>query len=202
MFDIDDVFSSVFEMLVKARDTQRNFYYSGFEKDNKAEIVASVENNCKRLDKWTEMLQNLKREMTESGLFVFDKRRTNQRRSACYDSDAIKQRSDSASAKPRSIEFLGRRKDIRHWKEIPLFVCEMLYEKHPDIFRNIEGVSELRGKKRLYITTYKEKLTSPTKIKGSPYYFESNQDSNHCMKFAYSIAEHFGYQKTDISIDE
>lgn len=197
---IDEIFNDMFDELITATEKQRELHTSAFGKDNAQEIIAEAEINRQKIDCWWVLFQNLKSEMTESGLFI-DENKSNKRKRS-----AVSRRSEtdtiSANSKPVSVTVLGQYKTVRYWKDILLFTCEILYKMNPRRFVDIENEPSLHGRNSPYISDDKNQLRKPKKIEGSPYFVEINLSQAYCMKISRLLLEFFGHTASDMIIEE
>lgn len=200
MKKIEEIFDSLFDELIAAIEKQRDLHTSAFGKDNAQEMVATAENNRQKLDCWWSLLQDIKSEMMESGLFTDDKRASRLKRS----NTPLRINTDtfSRNIKPVSVTVLGQHTPVRYWKDIVLFVCKILYEKQPHRFAEVENEPTLQGRNRPYISIDKSVLRKPEKIEGSPYFVEINLSQLYCKKIAHLLLEFFGYAPSDMVIEE
>lgn len=198
MAKIEELFDAMFDELLTATEKQRTLHTSAFGKQNAQEIIVTAEKNRQKLDCWWGLFQDLKAEMTASGLFADHKKSANKSpKSSIKTTRAI----SSSNSKPTSVTILGQKKPISYWKDILLFACKTLYEKQPTKFQGLEIEPTLQGRKGPYISTDKSKLRKPEKIVGSPYYVEINLSQTYCLKITYLLLEYFGYTPTDMSIE-
>lgn len=198
MSNIDDIFNSIFDELISATEKQRNFHTSAFGKENAMDMIAEAERNRQKLDCWWSLLQDMKVEMMESGLFGADKKPVAHRRS----SEPLRISRDDTGTKPVSVTVLGQHRPVRYWKDILLFVCKVLYEKQPNKFLSIENEPTLQGRSNPYISTDARQLRKPERIEGSPYFVEINLSKVYCKKISYLILKWFGYNSSDLNIEE
>ena len=198
MARIDELFDAMFDELLAATEKQRALHTSAFGKQNAQEIISAAEMNRQKLDCWWGLFQDLKQEMSASGLFADHKKGEKKGRKL---HGKVVRSASSSSSKPTSVTILGQTNAIRYWKDILLFACKVLYEKHPAKFQGLEIEPTLQGRKGPYISTDKSKLRKPEKIVGSPYYVEINLSQTYCLKITYLLLEYFGYTPTDMSIE-
>ena len=198
MAKIDELFDAMFDELLAATEKQRTLHTSAFGKQNAQEIIVTAEKNRQKLNCWWGLFQDLKAEMTASGLFADHKKSANKSpKSAIKMTRAI----SSSNSKPISVTILGQKKPIRYWKDILLFACKVLYEKHPTKFQGLETEPTLQGRNSPYISTDKSKLRKPEKIVNSPYYIEINLSQTYCLKITNLLMECFGYLPSDMSVE-
>lgn len=198
MAKIDELFDAMFDELLTATEKQRTLHTSAFGKQNAQEIIVTAEKNRQKLDCWWGLFQDLKAEMTASGLFADHKKNANiSPKSSIKTTRAI----SSSNSKPISVTIFGQKKSISYWKDILLYACKSLYEKQPTKFQGLEVEQTLQGRKGPYISTDKSKLRKPEKIVGSPYYVEINHSHIYCLKIAYLLLEYFGYAPSDMSVE-
>ena len=198
MARIDELFDAMFDELLSATEKQRALHTSAFGKQNAQEIISAAEMNRQKLDCWWGLFQDLKQEMSASGLFADHKK--GEKKSRKLHSKVVRSASSSGS-KPTSVTILGQTNTIRYWKDILLFACKVLYEKHPTKFQGLETEPTLQGRNSPYISTDKSKLRKPEKIVNSPYYIEINLSQTYCLKITYLLLEYFGYLPSDMSVE-
>ena len=83
------------------------------------------------------------------------------------------------------------------WRDLVLYVCEILYLEHPENFR--ECASRVTGKHRDYISDKAENLEKAEKIWNADIFVETNLSADNSVNFVCDLAQKFGYGKPEIS---
>lgn len=98
----------------------------------------------------------------------------------------------------RGFIFEGRRYLVHSWKGMLIKICEIMEERHHDVFAK---VLNLVGRKRPYFSLNPNALREPKKIKNTGIYVETNMSANQVVKISREILALFGYDESNLKIE-
>ena len=112
-------------------------------------------------------------------------------------------KSRKTPAEPRKIvgaTALGVKKGFTTWRGLLVYLAEEMYERNRYDF--LGKASQLKGRKRDYISKDRQSMTAPYQIGQSGIFVETNLSSKDCERLSYKLIELFGYSKSDLQIHE
>lgn len=98
----------------------------------------------------------------------------------------------------RSFNFDGKTYEIKYWKDMLVKICGLMYESHPDDFKNIVV---LKGKKNRYFAYNIDELRAPKKIEGTNIFVETSFSANDIVKLCKNIVLLFGYKRNSLKMN-
>ncbi len=98
----------------------------------------------------------------------------------------------------RAFSFKGHRYPVRHWREVLITICGLMFLDHKDQFYKI---TDLKGRKNPYFSKNPNALKRPKKIPSSNIYIETGFSANDIVKFSKKILETVGYKSNDLRIE-
>jgi hypothetical protein len=97
---------------------------------------------------------------------------------------------------PRTVKLLGKRYEVRTWKEAALRVFEVLRVRNQERFEEVAVTAV--GRTRPYITRNRDLLRMPERIPHTELYFETNLSSNWIVRLCTTLVLGMGHSRSDI----
>jgi hypothetical protein len=201
MSNLNKAFGDVYDLLIAATEKQRERFSKAFGQANWKEIGEETSANCKQLEDWRVLLQELQSEMADSDLFEIENETVRKRaRTTTVLSPSVSARVqndfDPTGKRPLSVTIFGKKYRCTSWKELTIIIANALYDKKPHIIGKLNENPRLSN---IFTKTDKGYRT-PRKIKGG-LYLETNRNATFFKSIWETMLEECGYSADDIEIE-
>lgn len=97
-----------------------------------------------------------------------------------------------------SFSFMGKKYEVKFWKELLMTLCNVLNGIHKNEF---DRVLRIVGRKRPSFTRNSLELRSPQRINNTNIYVETNLSANSIVRLCREVLSLFGYSSNDLTIE-